>query len=100
MRAPRRDPGSGEIPMRQNALPEGAFPVFGVSWTNTNIKQKRSIQLKQAVGCKTGSQNIFQAIAADRLLLKTEDDMKEIKRGEIYSADLSPGIGRDRKSVV
>ena len=38
--AARGDPGGGEIPMRQNALPEGAFPVFGASWTNTGIKQK------------------------------------------------------------
>ena len=35
-RAARGDPGGGEIPMRQNALPEGAFPVFGASWTNTD----------------------------------------------------------------
>ena len=45
-RAACGDPGGGEIPMRQNALPEGAFPVLG---RRGQIRTKQTIDTEMTV---------------------------------------------------
>ena len=74
MRAPRRDPGRGEIPMRQNALPEDAFPCSGRRGQIRTEPRTIDTNTKAVVCPKT----------LGRLLLKRRLTMKEIKRGEIY----------------
>lgn len=60
--------------MRQNALPEDVFPCSGCRG-QIRTKAKTIDTNTKAVVCPK---------ALDRLLLKTEANMKEIKRGEIY----------------
>lgn len=50
-RAPRRDPGSGEIPMRPNAWPEDAFPFEAYAseaegGRGTNIGKNKMIDIR------------------------------------------------------
>jgi mRNA interferase MazF len=75
--------------MRQNALPEDAFPCSG---------RRGQIRTK-AKTIDTNTKAVVCPKALDRLLLKTEANMKEIKRGEIYSADFGAGFGSEQGGV-
>lgn len=68
--------------MRQNALPEVAFPCSGCRG-QIRTKAKTIDTNTKAVVCPK---------ALDRLLLKTEANMKEIKRGKIYAVDFGTGF--------
>ena len=72
--------------MRQNALPEDAFPCSGCRG-QIRTKAKTIDTNTKAVVCPK---------ALGRLLLKTEANMKEIKRGEIYAVDFGTGFGSEQ----
>lgn len=76
--------------MRQNALPEDAFPCSG---------RRGQIRTK-AKTIDTNTKAVVCPKALDRLLLKTEANMKEIKRGEIYSADFGSEQGGVRPVLI
>lgn len=76
--------------MRQNALPEDAFPCSG---------RRGQIRTK-AKTIDTNTKAVVCPKALDRLLLKTEANMKEIKRGEIYSADFGSEQGGIRPVLI
>ena len=75
--------------MRQNALPEDAFPCSGCRG-QIRTKAKTIDTNTKAVVCPK---------ALDRLLLKTEANMKEIKRGEIYAVDFGTGCGSEQGGI-
>ena len=76
--------------MRQNALPEDAFPCSG---------RRGQIRTK-AKTIDTNTKAVVCPKALDRLLLKTEANMKEVKRGEIYSADFGSEQGGVRPVLI
>lgn len=65
--------------MRQNALPEDVFPCSG---------RRGQIRTEQRT-IDTNTKAVVCPKALGRLLLKTEANMKEIKRGEIYSSTIT-----------
>ena len=64
--------------------------MFGASWTNTDMKEKRLIQIPR---------RSFAQKRTAAFYLKRRLTMKEIKRGEIYSADFGAGFGSEQGGV-
>ena len=65
-------------------------------------RQPRDGVVQISVETKTIDTNTKAVVcpkALDRLLLKTEANMKEIKRGEIYAVDFGTGCGSEQGGI-
>ena len=77
--------------MRPKAWSESAFPcIRGVAWFKYRITKTIDIKI-------TGGR--LPILISDRLLLMEAKKMGQIKRGEIYYANLCPVVGFGAKAV-